>query len=96
MPAQPVAITVTLTGGATFDLVTIPASSSYSLQARTDVDIKITEQSAGTPYFTLKAGSSLDSPRGAATAVALYANGTAGVVVEVLYFPRSPIDLTTL
>lgn len=87
MAAAPKAITVTLTGGATWDAVAIPACRYYTLQARTDVEIKVTEQSDGDPYFTLKAGGWIDSPKDEnATATTWYANGSAGVVVEVLYF----------
>jgi hypothetical protein len=89
MEARPISMTVTLTGGATWDTVTIPASRCWSLQARTNVDIKVTEQADGDPYFTLKAGGVLDSPNTpGAVGTTLYANGTAAVVVEVLYFTR--------
>jgi hypothetical protein len=80
-------MTSTLTGA--WDAITIPACRGYTLQARTAVDIKITEQSSGTPYFTLKAGGSIDSPDGQPDGgMILYVNGAVGVVVEVLYFAK--------
>jgi hypothetical protein len=86
MAALPKTMTVTLTGGSTWDAITIPACFSYIIQARTDVDIKITDQSDGDPYFTLKAGGWIDSPEDASGGIVYYANGTAAVVVEVFYF----------
>ena len=80
---------LTLTGGGTWDRYTLEnETNAVLIQARTSVDVKVSEHADGSEYWTMKADKGVAIGSYNIDNQKLYFNGTNGVVVEFLYVNR--------
>lgn len=80
---------LTLTGGGTWDALTMGATvNTVLVQARTAVNVSVSSAADGSNPFTIKAENGLVFGSFGFNSQVIYFNGGAGVVVEIITLDR--------